>query len=145
MLRARQLGAVRTSPKARVSSSGLVTAVAPGSASITASSGTVSGATTVTITVASLASIQVSPSTTSAITGQIVSLKATGNFQGGGSTDITDAAVWSTDSQGVTISNSAPTNGQATIAGPFNRFPLRVTITANSGSVKGTATLVVTQ
>lgn len=131
--------------KAKISNSGLVTAISPGSASITASSQAVSGSTTVTITIANLASIQISPSTTSAITGQTVPFQATGTYQGGGSANVTDSVVWSTNSQGVTISNSPPTNGQATITGPFTRLPLQVTITATSGNVSGTATLVVTQ
>lgn len=130
---------------ATISSSGLVTAISPGSTSITASSQAISGSTTVTITIANLASIQVSPSTTSAITGQTVPFQATGTYQGGGSADITASVVWSANSQGVTISNSPPTNGQATITGPFTRLPLQVTITATSGDVSGTATLVVTQ
>lgn len=131
--------------KAKVSNSGVVTALSPGSASISASSGTVSGSTTVSVTIASLAPIRVSPSTTSAITGQIVSFTAKGNYQGGGNADVTDSVVWSTNSQGVTISNSPPTNGQATITGPFTRLPLQVTVTATSGPVNGNATLVVTQ
>jgi len=131
--------------KATVSSSGLVKGVTAGSATITASSANVSGSTTVSITLASLASIQVSPSSTSAITGQTVPFQATGNFVGGGSADITDAVVWSTNNPNVSISNSAPTNGQAQTNGPFLNLPVQVTITATSGAISGTAILAVTQ
>jgi trimeric autotransporter adhesin len=128
-----------------VSSTGLVTGVSPGSATISASSANISGSTTVGVTTANLASIQVSPSTVSAVTGQTVPFNAIATFVGGGTGDITDAVIWSTDNAKVTISNSTPTNGQAQIVGPFTSFPVRVTITATSGSVSGTAKLAVTQ
>ena len=131
--------------RAKISGSGVVSALNAGSATISASSANVNGSTTVSITLASLASIQVSPSSTSAITGQTVPFTATGNFVGGGSADITDAVVWSTDNQNVSISNSASTAGQAQINGPFANLPARVTITATSGSISGTAILAVTQ
>jgi len=131
--------------KVLVSSTGLVTAVSPGSATISASSANISGSTTVGVTAANLVSVQISPSSVSAITGQTVPFTATGTFAGGGNADVTDAVVWSTDDSKVTISNSAPTNGQAHIVGPFASFPARVTITATSGSVSDTATLSVTQ
>ena len=131
--------------KATVGSSGVVKAVNPGSATITASSGNVSGSTTVGVTVASLVSIQISPSSVSAITGQTVSFRATGSFASGGTQDVTDAVVWSDNNANVTISNSPPTNGQAQIVGPFTSPPVRVTVTATSGTVSDTATLTVTQ
>ena len=131
--------------KATVSSTGVVTAVSPGSATISASSANISGSTTVGITAANLTSIQVSPSSVSAITGQTVPFSATGTFAGGGTADVTDAVVWSTDNAKVTISNSSPTNGQAQLVGPFASFPVKVTITATSGGLSDTAILSVTQ
>jgi uncharacterized protein YjdB len=131
--------------KATVSSSGLVTGINPGSATITASSANVSGSTTVGVTAANLVSIQILPSSLSAITGQTVAFNASGTFAGGGSADVTDAVVWSTDNSKVTISNSSPNNGKAQIIGPFASFPVRVTITAVSGGVSDTAALTVTQ
>jgi hypothetical protein len=133
------------STKVSVSSTGLVTGLNPGSATVTASSANISGSTTVGVSAANLASIQVSPSTVSALTGQTVPFTATANFVGGGTGDVTDAVIWSTDNSNVTISNSSPTNGQAQIVGPFRQFPVRVVITATSGSVSDTATLTVTQ
>lgn len=131
--------------KVVVSSTGLATGISAGSATISASSANMSGSTTVGVTIASLVSIQVTPSTVSAITGQTVPFRATGTFAGGGTEDITDAVVWSADSPQVVISNSAPDNGQAKILGPFNAFPVKVTITATSGNLSDTATLMVTQ
>jgi Bacterial Ig-like domain (group 2) len=133
------------STKVTVSNTGLVTGISPGSATITATSGMISGSTTVGVTAADLVTIQVSPSSVSALTGQTIPFSATGAFAGGGNADVTDAVVWSTDNSKVTISNSSPTNGQAQILGPFPSFPVRVKITATSGSVSGTATLAVTQ
>jgi trimeric autotransporter adhesin len=133
------------SSKVSVSSTGVVTGISPGSATVTASSANISGSTTVGVSAANLASIQVSPSTVSALTGQTVPFSATASFVGGGTGDITDAVIWSTDNSSVTISNSTPTNGQAQIVGPFRSFPVRVVITAISGSVSDTATLTVTQ
>jgi trimeric autotransporter adhesin len=131
--------------KVTVSKTGLVTGISPGSATISASSANISGSTTVGVTTANLASIQISPSTVSAITGQTVPFSAVATFVGGGTSDITDAVLWSTDDSKVTISNSSPTNGQAQITGPFGSFPVRVVITATSGSVSDAATLTVTQ
>lgn len=131
--------------KATVSSTGVVKGISPGSATISASSANISGSTTVGVTVASLVSIQISPSSLSAITGQTVSFRATGTFAEGGTEDVTDAVVWSDNNGGVTISNSAPTNGQAQILGPFASFPVRITVTATSGDVSASATLTVTQ
>jgi Big-like domain-containing protein len=128
-----------------VTGTGLVTGISPGSATITASSANISGSTTVGVTTANLASIQVSPSTVSALTGQTVPFRAVATFVGGGTGDITDAVIWSSDNSKVSISNSPPTNGEAQISGPFSSFPVRVTITATSGSVSGRAALAVTQ
>jgi hypothetical protein len=128
-----------------VSSTGLVTGLNPGSATISASSANISGSTTVGVTTANLASIQVSPSTVSALTGQTVPFRAIATFVSGGTADITDAVIWSTNNSKVSISNSTPTNGEAQIAGPFASFPVRVIITATSGNVSATATLAVTQ
>jgi hypothetical protein len=131
--------------KVTVSSTGVVTGINPGSAIITASSGNVSGSTTVGVTVANLVSIQISPSRVSGITGQTTPFRAVGTLAGGGTDDITDAVVWSANNPRVTISNSAPTNGQAQLTGPFAAFPVQVTITATSGNLSATATLTITQ
>lgn len=131
--------------KVTVGSSGVAKGVSPGSATITASLANISGSTTVGVTVASLVSIQISPSSVSAITGQTVSFRASGTFAAGGTQDVTDAVVWSDNDANVTISNSSPTNGEAQIVGPFARTPVRVTVTATSGSVSATAVLTVTK
>jgi Bacterial Ig-like domain (group 2) len=79
---------------ATVSTSGVVTGVSTGSASITATSGAVSGSTSITITIANLLSIAVTPTNPSISSGQTVQFTATGTVQGGGTVDITNSVTW---------------------------------------------------
>ena len=66
--------------KVTVSSTGLVTGVSPGSATITTSSANISGSTSVGVTAADLVSIQVSPSSVSALTGSNCSVQRNWNI-----------------------------------------------------------------
>jgi len=126
---------------ATISTGGLVSGVAPGPATVTASSGTVSGTTSVTVTLANLQSIQVTPTnpTLSLAVGS-VQFKATGTFSVGGQQDITNFVTWtSSDNTVALISNTTGSKGLATFlkTGTTN-------ITATSGSIVSTPVDVLT-
>lgn len=91
---------------ASVSSQGLVTGVAPGSATISASVGTVSGSTTVTISLANIVSIAVAPLSHSTPVGTTVQYSATATTSSGSMVDITNSATWSTTNSNAGTINS---------------------------------------
>ena len=128
---------------ATVSTSGLVTGVTAGTATITATSATVSGSTSVTVTLANLQSITVSPSSDSVSgAGQTVNYTATGHFTSGPDADITTQVTWSASpSTAATISNTDPNQGVLTTLAV--QAPTTVTVTATSGTISGNTTLTV--
>ena len=78
-----------------VSQSGLVTAgTTPGTATITAASGSIVGSVSLTVTAATINSISVTPSVISAVVGQTVQLSATANYSDGTAPNITSIAAW---------------------------------------------------
>ena len=106
-----------------IDSTGLATALAPGTATITAVSGTITGGFTVTVTSATLSSISVvaDPPPTVAITaGATQSFKATGTFNDATSYNITAQAVWSSSDTTVAIVNSSTGIATAKAAGTAN-------------------------
>ncbi len=123
---------------ATVNASGVVTAKATGQATISAVSGSLSATASVNVTGAVLASIAVAPTSASVATGQTQQFSATGVFTDGSATDITDSVTWSSDTLGVaTLSTKTP----GLVSGVS---PGMAKITATSGTVVGTAPLVVT-
>lgn len=125
---------------ATVNSGGVISALAPGAATISASSGPVSGSTNVTVTLSGLLSLQVTPTTASVSSGQTQQFKAMGLLQNGQQENITNAVTWkSSDSGAATIDAT----GLAT-AKTVN-VPSTTHITAVSGNVvSNIATLGVT-
>jgi len=116
---------------ATVNSAGLLSAISPGTASITATSGTVSGSTSAMVTIANLVSITVQPTSPSVTAGSTQPFTATGTIQGGGTMDVTNFVTWrSSNTQVATIDSS----GLATTitAGTTQ-------ITASSGTVTSPA------
>jgi trimeric autotransporter adhesin len=123
-----------------ISRSGLVSAMTTGSATITATSGTVSGSTSATVTLANLVSIAVTPTNPTIRSGQTQQFKATGTVQGGGTFDITNSVTWASSSTTVaqisaaglataqTVTASSTTNITATSG---NITSLAVTLTVN--------------
>jgi uncharacterized protein YjdB len=121
-------------------SNGLVTAVAAGSTTITATSGGISKSRTLTVTAASLTSIAVIPVDSSIAIGALMQFTATGTYSDNTTQDLTTSATWSSsDTSVATISNAAGSIGLATAV-----FAGSTTITAVSGSVSGSTTLTVT-
>ena len=121
---------------ATVSVAGLATAVAPGSATITARSGKISGSSTITVTAATLVSIGVTPAKPSITKGSTQQLTATGIFTDSSKQDLSGSVTWSTSDSVVATVSAA---GLATAAAPGS-----ATITASSGSISGSTTLTVT-
>ena len=123
---------------ATVNTTGLVTAVAAGSASITATAGSVLGIATVSVTAASsIGSVTVSPSTSSLIDGQTVVLTATPR-DGSGNPVSNPSVTWSVSNGKASLSTSTGTSVTATA-----RDSGGVTVTATHAGQAGTATLII--
>src|SRR5262249_49256568 len=75
-------------------SQGLVTGVAVGNTSITATLEGIQGSTTVTFTAATMTSITITPSPISVANGTSIQLTATGNFSDGSTEDLTKSVSW---------------------------------------------------
>jgi uncharacterized protein YjdB len=117
---------------ATVNGNGLVTAVGPGTASISAASGGVTVTTSITV-IAAVASVSVSPTSTSIFTGETVQFTATPRDAAGGA--LTGRVVtWSSNSGSATVSSTGLVTGVS--AGS-------ATITATSEGRTGTATVTV--
>jgi uncharacterized protein YjdB len=110
---------------------GQATAVAPGTARIIATRGSVSGSTALTVTNASLASIAVTPANASIVKGATQQFAAMGAFTDGSTADLTSSVTWVSSNQGVaTISNAVGSHGVATAVAPGT-----TAITATEGGV----------
>jgi len=115
-------------------SKGMASAVAAGSATISAAVSGITGTTTLTVPVATLVSIAVSPATASIPKGKTQQYSAVGTYSDG-STQTLTTVTWSA-STGASISTSGLATGTAVATS---------TITATSGTIKGTASLTVAQ
>ncbi len=124
-----------SAPSVATVSAGLATALAAGSTTIKATSGSVSGSTTLTVTAATLVSIAVTPANPTIAAGQQLQFTATGTYTDGSHQNLTSTAVWSSSAPSVaTVSAGLAT---ALAAGT-------TTISATSGSISGSTTLTVT-
>jgi uncharacterized protein YjdB len=115
---------------------GLASGVGPGSATITAASGSISGSTTLTVTAAALVSIAVTPVAPSIALGTTEQFTATGTFTDGSTQNLTSTATWSSGTISTATINAAGL-AQGVGVGTAN-------ITATSGSVSGSTPLTVT-
>ena len=115
---------------------GLANGLSMGSATITATSGTVNGSTTLTVTPATLVSIAVAPLTPSIPLGTTQQFTATGTFTDGSSRDLTSTVSWTVDDPSMASISSA---GLATSLGQGS-----TNVSATSGDVVGSSTLIVT-
>jgi hypothetical protein len=121
--------------------SGMVTPLAVGQTTITATCSTASvcgsdmAAATLTVTPAALGSIAITGSVPSIATGQVESFTATGTYTDGSTKDLTPQVTWSLSSAAVGKINSS---GIATAIGPGT-----ATVTATLAGITGTTTLQV--
>jgi uncharacterized protein YjdB len=120
---------------ATVGAEGGATAVAAGTTNITAAFGGKSGSSLLTVSSVTLKSIAVAPPTAVLAPASTLSYVATGTFSDGSTAIVTDVVTWSSSASNVaSISSFGQVTGQS--AGT-------ATITAQQGSVSGTAALVV--
>jgi uncharacterized protein YjdB len=114
---------------------GLAHALAAGSTTITASSGTVSASATLTVNAAKLQTIAVTPANSIIPVGVVQQFTAIGTFDIGPTQDITNTVTWS---------SSQPTLASITVSGAATaRNTGTTTITASSGSITGSTSLTV--
>jgi trimeric autotransporter adhesin len=122
---------------ASVSSVGLGTGVSPGTAIITATSGTITGSVTLTVTAAVLNSLSVTPASVSLAKGSGQQLTATGTYSDGTTQVLTATVVWASSANSVA---SVSGTGLVTANGVGID-----SITASSGSISATASVNVGQ
>jgi hypothetical protein len=120
-----------------VSSTGLITAQAPGIAPVKATSGSVSGSAMITVSPLTLVSIAIAPPNPSIPKGETQQLVATGSYNDGSTQDITSQVSWSNSAPNVAgLSGSDPINITAENLGA-------ATLTATSGSISGSTIVTV--
>jgi trimeric autotransporter adhesin len=121
-----------------VSIQGLATAVAHGTSTITATSGTISNTATLTVTNGVLQSIVVTPANSTLTLGSVLQFTATGTFLDGSTTstqDITNVSTWSSSSVSV---------GSVTVSGAVTGLKIGTTnITATWNAISGSTQLTV--
>jgi uncharacterized protein YjdB len=120
---------------ATIDRNGLATAVAKGTASITATYGISSGSTTLTVNAEGQPSISVTPANPVISLGASQQFTATGTFSDGTTQDISTQATWTSSITTVAIMNN---NGLATALTAGT-----TTITATYGGASGSTTLTV--
>ncbi len=121
---------------ATVDASGLLTAVAPGTVTVTATSGSVSGATTATVPAPPvLTGISVTPANPTVPKGTTRQFLATGAYSDGSSADLTASVTWSSSKAAVATIDSSGLLSAV--------HPGTTTVTATSGSVSGSTTATV--
>jgi parallel beta-helix repeat protein len=124
-----------SSTVAGVGSGGLASGEGVGTATITATSGTIAGSATLNVGQAVLVSIAVTPANGSFALGTTLPLVATGTYSDGSTLVLTTTATWSTSNSGIATVNG---QGVASSAGVGN-----TTVTAAVGAVSGTTTVTV--
>jgi uncharacterized protein YjdB len=120
---------------ATIDNSGLATAVAVGTTTITATSGGITATTTLTVSNQVITSIAVTPATATLIIGQTQQLTATATLSDNTTSNVTNSVTWSSSNPAVaTVTNT----GLATAISTGT-----ATITASAGTVTGTSTITV--
>ena len=119
---------------------GVVTAIAPGTATVTATVTGVSGSATVTVSTATLTAITVSPAAVTTTIGLRSNYTATGMYSDGTTTDLTTRVTWTTgDPTVASVANAVGLQGQL-----LARAAGMTTVTATVSGVVGTTTVTVT-
>jgi trimeric autotransporter adhesin len=124
---------------ASVSSSGLVTSNALGSATISAAYSGVSGGASLTVTAPALVSLAVSPASASIAQSTTLQFTAIGTFTDGSTQNVTGSVQWTSGKPSVASINVNGVSGLAMGLSAGNS-----TITATSGSISSSAILTVT-
>ncbi len=99
-------------------SAGLASSVGQGSASITATLGTISGSTGLAVTAATLVSIAITPISPSITDGTTQQFTATGTYTDNSTQNLTASVTWASSATTIaSVSNAAGSGGLATAAG----------------------------
>ncbi len=118
---------------------GLVTAVAAGSCTITASYGGQSGTSAVTISALTATALSVSPSTAQVPKGATTQLAATATLSDGSAVDATNSAVWSSGATATaTVANGLVTGvatGQTTITAALSSLSATAQLTVSAATL----------
>jgi len=123
-----------------VATRGLATAVAQGTATITATLGAKSGTVNLNVTAASLQTLTITPGNASFAVGTTQPFTATGQYSDGTTQDLTASAVWTSSANAfATIGNDANNHGVATAVAAGN-----VNISAAVGAVSAQVPATVT-
>lgn len=132
---------------ATVSTSGVLTGVKSGTATITASSGTISGTVTVNVVLTGVTAITVSPTTATVRQGGSQNFTCAATVSGSQPVDITASATWATsDTTNTTITNGQNPAQFGVKSGTANEtVTVTVTYTVGSTTFTDTATVTVTQ
>ena len=121
-------------------SNGLASALAVGTAAVSAALGPVSGTTNLDVTAATLVAIEVNPADPSISKGTTLQFAATGIYTDASTQDLTKQVTWSSSNFSVaSISNASGSNGLASALGVGS-----ATISATLGAVSGNTALGVT-
>jgi uncharacterized repeat protein (TIGR03803 family) len=121
-------------------SAGMLSALTPGTISVSASVQSIQGTASVTVTPATLVSLEVTPATPSLAKGLSLALTATGVFSDHTTQNLSSQVTWSSSSSAVaSISNAAGSRGVVTGVAAGS-----TTITATDGSVTASINLAVT-
>ncbi|PKA17174.1 beta strand repeat-containing protein [Leptospira haakeii] len=137
-----QLGTLTATPKKQVNSPNNGSL---GTATITATSGSISGTVDIAVTAAKLVSIAVTPTNPSVAKGLTKDFTATGTYTDSSTQNLTTSVTWaSSDTSKATISNAAGTEGKATAAaiGTTNITATLGTITSPSTTLTVTAAVL---
>lgn len=120
---------------ATIGTGGLVAAVAPGTTTITAISGSISGSTPLTVNSAVLSSLAVTPANEDFPAGISLQFSAAGTYSDGKTYDLTSQVTWSSSNPAAATINS---QGLVSTVAPGT-----ATIAAVSGGISGSTTLTV--
>lgn len=118
-----------------VKSNGMVSGLAAGSTTVTASLGGVSGTAVLTVNAPTVTSIAVSPATANVAAGATQQFTATATYSDGTTTSVTSTARWT--SSNVSVATITPAGLASAVAGGSTA------ITASLGGVSATASLTV--
>lgn len=130
---------------ATVSTSGRVSGVTTGNATITAVHGTVTTTATINVTAAALQTLTITPGTLSLVAGETKTLTATGSYSDGTTQDLTRMVTWNSSSASrATIAGdgtlTATGTGNTTITATYSGASASTAVTVTPLDVTGTWT-----
>jgi trimeric autotransporter adhesin len=135
---------------APIGATGIVTGAAPGTATISASSGAITGTTTINIALNNVTAIMISPNAQNVFAGGTTTYTALATVSGGPQVDVTASATWTaTNGAGTTETTisfspqTSPVTVTTTSATPPGTYTITATYVANSQTFTDTATLTV--